>query len=45
MTRKKTIPEEKIDLKLLNWLNDTSLFNQDQGLQRLPLYIKAESEA
>ena len=40
MTRKKTIPEEKIDLKLLNWLNDTSLFNQDQGLQRLPLYIK-----
>lgn len=37
---KKTIPEEKIDLKLLNWLNDTSLFNQDQGLQRLPLYIK-----
>ena len=40
MTRKKTIPEEKIDLKLLNWLNDTSLFSQDQGLQRLPLYIK-----
>jgi len=27
-------------LKLLNWLNDTSLFNQNQGLQRLPLYIK-----
>ncbi|WP_263987145.1 DEAD/DEAH box helicase family protein [Limosilactobacillus fermentum] len=40
MARSKTIPEEKIDLKLLNWLNDTSLFNQDQGLQRLPLYIK-----
>lgn len=40
MARKKTIPEEKIDLKLLNWLNDTSLFNQNQGLQRLPLYIK-----
>ncbi len=29
MARKKTIPEEKIDLKLLNWLNDTSLFNQN----------------
>lgn len=40
MARSKIIPEEKINLKLLNWLNDTSLFNQDQGLQRLPLYIK-----
>ncbi|MDL2063529.1 DEAD/DEAH box helicase family protein [Lactiplantibacillus paraplantarum] len=40
MARKKTIPEGNIDLKLLNWLNDTSLFNQNQGLQRLPLYIK-----
>ncbi|TYA17243.1 restriction endonuclease subunit R [Lactobacillus sp. LSI2-1] len=40
MARKKTIPEENIDLKLLNWLNDTTLFNQNQGLQRLPLYIK-----
>lgn len=40
MARKKTIPEGNIDLKLLNWLNDTTLFNQNQGLQRLPLYIK-----
>lgn len=40
MARKKTIPEGNIDLKLLNWLNDTTLFNQHQGLQRLPLYIK-----
>lgn len=40
MACKKTIPEGNIDLKLLNWLNDTSLFNQNQGLQRLPLYIK-----
>lgn len=40
MARKKEIPEEKINLKLLNWLNDTSLFNQDKGMQKLPLYIK-----
>lgn len=40
MARKKGIPEEKINLKLLNWLNDTSLFNQDKGMQKLPLYIK-----
>lgn len=40
MARKKEIPEEKINLKLLNWLNDTSLFNRDKGMQKLPLYIK-----
>lgn len=39
MACKKGIPQEKIDLKLLNWLNDTSLFSQDHGMQRLPLYI------
>lgn len=40
MAHKKENSEEKINLKLLNWLNDTSLFNQNQGMQRLPLYIK-----
>lgn len=40
MTRKEEIPEEKINLKLLNWLNDTSLFNQNKGMQKLPLHIK-----
>ncbi|EEU29872.1 type III restriction enzyme, res subunit [Limosilactobacillus coleohominis 101-4-CHN] len=40
MARKKEIPQEKIDLKLLNWLNDTSFFNQDDGMDCLPLYIK-----
>lgn len=40
MARRKKVPEEKINLKLLNWLNDTSLFNQSQGMERLPLYIK-----
>ena len=39
MARKKSIPQEKIDLKLLNWLNDTSFFSQDEGMLRLPLYI------
>lgn len=40
MARKNKIPAEKINLKLLNWLNDTSLFNQNKGMLHLPLYIK-----
>ena len=39
MARKKTIPEEKIDLQLLNALNSTSLFSLKSSLEDNPLYI------
>lgn len=39
MARKKIIPEEKINLKLLNALNSTDLLSPKSSMDYNPLYI------